>query len=84
LGGVEQAPDAAGEVAFEAADGLELGLAWGVFAREVSAGLGVDAGAGEGDDVEMDVQAHLARRSLFVRELIRTMRGSDLQASLVE
>ena len=53
---VEQPPDPAGEVAFEAADGFELGFAFGVFAVEVGAGLGVGPGAGERDDVERPVE----------------------------
>ena len=38
---LEQVPDAAGEVALEAADGFAAGLAVGLFAREVGGGLGV-------------------------------------------
>jgi hypothetical protein len=41
--------------AFEAADGLELGFAFGVFAVEVGAGGGVGSGAGHGDDVDRAV-----------------------------
>ena len=40
MGGVEQAPDAAGELAFEAANRFALGFAFGVFACEVGAGCG--------------------------------------------
>ena len=50
-GGLEEVPDAAGEVAFEAADGFAGGLAFGAFAVEVGARLGVAAGAGDGDAV---------------------------------
>jgi hypothetical protein len=56
LGGVQQPPDAAGEVAFEAADGFALGLAFGVFAIQVGAGLGVSPGARERDDVDRAVE----------------------------
>jgi hypothetical protein len=55
-GRVEQSPDAAGEVAFEAADRFQSGLALGVFAVEVDAGFGVGAGAGERDDVQGTVE----------------------------
>jgi len=34
-------PDAAGEVAFEAAHGFAVGFAFGVFAVEVGGGVGV-------------------------------------------
>ena len=51
-------PDAAGEVAFEAAHGFEAGLAFGAFAGEVVLGLGVAAGAGDGD--AMDGRVDLA------------------------
>ena len=43
-------------MAFEAADGFELGFALGVFASEVGAGLGVGVGAGESDDVDRAVE----------------------------
>ena len=53
---VEQAPDAAGEVAFEAADRFAFGFAFGVSAVEVGAGGWVGAGAGERDDVDRAVE----------------------------
>ena len=51
-GGLEQVPDAAGEVALEAADRLGRALAFGLLAVEVVAGLGVATGAGNGDSVD--------------------------------
>jgi hypothetical protein len=45
-------PDAAGEVAFEAAQGFAVGLAFGAFAGEVVARFGVAARAGDGDAVD--------------------------------
>ena len=49
LGGVglEEVPDAACEVAFEAADGLAVGFAFGLFAGEVGGGVGVVVAFGE-------------------------------------
>ena len=60
LGGVEQAPDAASEVAFEAANGFALGLPLGVFAIKVGAGFGVGSGSGERDDVDRAVELAIA------------------------
>ena len=60
VGGVEQAPDAASEVAFEAADRFLFGLALGVSAVEVAACGGVSAGFGERDDVEGAVELAVA------------------------
>jgi hypothetical protein len=45
---LEQVPDAAGEVALEAADGVALGLAFGFLADDVVLGLGVAAGTRDG------------------------------------
>jgi hypothetical protein len=56
LSDVEQPPDAAGEVTFEAADGFELGLAFGVFAIQVGTGLGVSPGTRKRDDVDRAVE----------------------------
>ena len=53
-------PDAAGEVAFEAADRFFGALAFCAFAVEVGAGLGVAAGAGDGDAVNGDVDLAVA------------------------
>jgi hypothetical protein len=39
--GLEEVPDAAGEVAFEAAHGFAVGFAFGLFAGEVGGGVGV-------------------------------------------
>ena len=53
-------PDAAGEVAFEAADGFSGGFAFGAFAGEVVAGFGVTAGAGDRDAVDGGVDLAVA------------------------
>ena len=45
-GGLEEVPDAAGEVAFEAADGFGGALAFGAFAGEVGVCFGVAAQRG--------------------------------------
>jgi hypothetical protein len=47
LRGVEDLPDLAGEVAFEAADRFAFGFAFSVFAIEVRTGGGVCASSGE-------------------------------------
>jgi hypothetical protein len=57
---LEQVPDAAGEVAFEAADGFFGALALGAFAGDVVAGLGVAAQAGDGDAVDRRVDLAVA------------------------
>jgi hypothetical protein len=49
---LEEVPDAAGEVALEAADGFAAGLAVGLFAREVGGGFGVDAAFGDGQAMQ--------------------------------
>src|SRR4051794_19736837 len=59
-GGLEEMPDASGEVALEAADGFAGALAFGSFAVEVGAGLGVAAGAGDGDAVDRGVDLAVA------------------------
>jgi hypothetical protein len=56
LGVVEEFPDVAGEVAFEAAERFACGFAFGSFAFEVGAGCGVGAGADERDDVQRAVE----------------------------
>ena len=53
-------PDAAGEVAFEAAHRLEAGLAFGALAGQLILGLGVAAGAGECDAVDCGVELAVA------------------------
>ena len=60
VGRLEEVPDAAGEVAFEAADGFFGGLAFGAFAGEVVLGFGVAAGAGDGDAVNGGVDLAVA------------------------
>jgi hypothetical protein len=60
FGGVEQAPDASGDVAFEAPERFEFGFAFGLFAFGVGAGLRVVADAGESDDVDRAVELAVA------------------------
>jgi hypothetical protein len=60
MGRLEQVPDAAGEVAFEAADRFAVGLAFGGLARHVVAGFGVAAGAGDRDAVNGGVDLAVA------------------------
>jgi hypothetical protein len=61
LGGrLEQVPDPACEVAFEAADCFAVGHAFGSFAGDVGAGLGVAARAGDGDAVDGGVDLAVA------------------------
>ena len=57
---LEEVPDAAGEVAFEAADGFAVGLAFCAFAGDVGAGFGVAACAGDGDAVDGGVDLAVA------------------------
>src|SRR5215211_1487120 len=59
-GGLEQVPEAAGEVALEAADGFFGALALGAFAGDVVLGLGVAAQAGDGDAVDRRVDLAVA------------------------
>ena len=59
-GGLEQVPDASGEVAFEAADGVFGALAFGAFAGDVVLGFGVAAQAGDGDAVDGRVDLAVA------------------------
>src|SRR3954453_15981206 len=60
MGRLEQVPDAAGEVALEAADGFFGAFAFGAFAGDVVLGLGVAAQAGDGDAVERRVDLAIA------------------------
>jgi hypothetical protein len=48
---LEKVPDAAGQVALEAADGLSAGLAFGLAAGEVGGALRVQAAFGDGEAV---------------------------------
>jgi hypothetical protein len=57
---LEQVPDAAGEVAFEAADRLARCLAFGGLAGDVVARFGVAAGAGDRDAVNGGVDLAVA------------------------
>jgi hypothetical protein len=59
-GWLEEVPDAAGEVAFEAADRFAVGLAFGGLAGDVGLCLGVAAGAGDGDAVDRCVDLAVA------------------------
>src|SRR4051794_22420037 len=58
--GLEEVPDAAGEVALEAADGFEAGLAFGLAAGEVSGGLGIQAALGDSQAMERAVELAVA------------------------
>ncbi len=60
VGRLEEMPGAAGEVAFEAADRFAGGLAFGLPALDVVAGLRVAAGAGDGDAVQGGVDLAVA------------------------
>ena len=59
-GAVQEVPDAADEVALEAAQRFAAGLAFGLLAREVGGGLGVVAGLGERESVERAVELAVA------------------------
>src|SRR3954447_8164208 len=60
MGWLQEVPDAAGEVAFEAADGFAGGLVFGSFAVEGGLGFGVAAGGGDGDAVDGGVDLAVA------------------------
>jgi len=53
-------PDAAGEVALEAADRFAAGLALGLPAREVGGGLGVQAPLADGEAMQRAVELAVA------------------------
>jgi len=53
-------PDAAGEVALEATDRVAVGFAFGAFAVDVYAGLGMAAGARDRDAVDGGVDLAVA------------------------
>ena len=59
-GALEEVPDAAGEVALEAADGFLGALAFGAFAGDVVLRLGVAAQPGDGDAVDRRVDLAVA------------------------
>src|SRR3954465_1383513 len=59
-GGLEEAPDAAGEVALEAAQGCAAGLAVRLLAGEGGGGLGVEAALGDGEAVQRAVELAVA------------------------
>ena len=58
--GLEQVPEAAGEVALEAADGFCGAVAFGALAGDVVLGFGVAAQAGDGDAVDGRVDLAVA------------------------
>src|SRR3954469_20801413 len=58
--GLEQVPDAAGEVALEAADRFAAGLAFGLLSREVRACLGVQAALDDRESVQRAVELAVA------------------------
>src|SRR4051794_21408782 len=60
VAGVQESPDAAGEVAFEAAQRLAAALAFGLLAGEVVGGLGVESALGDGEAVERAVELAVA------------------------
>jgi hypothetical protein len=60
VGRLEQSPDAAGEVALEAADGFAGALAFATSTLDVVAGFGVAAGAGDDHAVQGRVDLAVA------------------------
>src|SRR3954453_22753078 len=58
--GLEEVPDAASEVAFEAADGFPAGLALGLTAGDVGGALGVEAALGDGQAMQCAVELAVA------------------------
>ena len=58
--GLQEPEDAAGEVAFEAAQGFAAALAVGLFASEVGGGVRVQAGFGDGEAVQRTVELAVA------------------------
>src|SRR3954465_5803165 len=59
-GRLQELPDAAGEVALEAAQGFAAGLAVGLLAREVGGGGGVEGSLGGGEAVQGAVELAVA------------------------
>ena len=57
---MEELPDVAGEVSFEAAERFSGALSFGAFAGDVGLGLGVAAGAGDGDAMQRRVELAVA------------------------
>jgi hypothetical protein len=60
VGRLQESPDAAGEVSFEAADRFARAFAFAASACDVVAGLGVAAGAGDDDAVKRGVDLTVA------------------------
>jgi hypothetical protein len=78
VGRLERVPDAPGEVALEAADGVFGALALGAFAGDVVVGLGVAAQAGDGDAVDGRVDLAVAAA---VRAVPVGLAGADRDGS---
>ena len=57
---LEEFPDASGEVALEAAQRFAAGLAFGLLAREVGGGLGVETALADGEAVQRAVELAVA------------------------
>ena len=88
--GLEEVPDAAGEVAFEAAQGFAAGFAFGLFAGEVGGGVGVVEAFGDREAVKgavdlavaaaveavADRGARRTRGSVLIRRCVRASRRS--------
>src|SRR3954451_22299517 len=58
--GLEEVPDASGEVALEAADGFASGLAFGLSAGEVGRGLGIQTAPGDRQAMQRAVELSVA------------------------
>ena len=57
---MQETPDAAGEVAFEAAQSFAAAVAVGLFASEVGGGVRVQAALGDGKAVQRTVELAVA------------------------
>ena len=71
VGGLEEVPDAAGEVAFEAAQRFAAGFAFGLFAGEVGGGFGVEAAFADGEAVQGAVELAVAAAVEAVADRVR-------------
>src|SRR3954466_13085481 len=71
--GLEEVPDAAGEVALEAADGFAAGFAFGLTASEVGSALGVQAALGDREAVQGAVDLTVA--AVIEAVALRSPRG---------
>ena len=72
---LEESPDAAGEEAFDAADGFSVGLAFGDAAGDVGAGGGIASLLGDGDVVERPVELTVAASVEAMAGLVLAGRG---------